>query len=822
MTSGQGGFRRMCRRLLRTPLFTAVTILTLGIGIGATTAIFSVVYGVLLKPLPFVEPDRLVGVWHTAPGMKLDLLNQSPSTYFTYREESRTFEDTGLWLSQQVTMTGRGEPERIGALLVTDGLLPLLGVRPHLGRLISKADDSPGAPGRALLAYGFWQRRFGGSPDVLGRQLTIEGRPVEIIGVLPQSFSFLRTTQSLVMPLGLNRAETFIGNFSYQGIARLKPGVTIDDANRDVARMLPITYDRYPLPPGFRRDQLDAIRIAPRIRPLMVDAVGDIGSVLWVLLGTVGIVLLIACANVANLYLVRSEARQQEFALRAALGASRGRMARELLGESVTLGIVAGAVGLVLAELSLALLREIAPAGLPRLDEIRINAIVVSFTLGISILSGLLFGIIPVLKFGKPKIAALKEGGRSSSDGPSRHRTRNVLVVAEIALALVLLIVSGLMIRTFVALNAVDPGFRNPEDVQTFRIFVPDALVKEPEAVLQLERQIADNLARVPGVSSVGITSSVTMDGNDSNDPIFIEEFPTPVGQMPPLRRYKWIGPGYVETMGNRIVAGRAPTWEDSTELRQVVLISERFAREIWKDPRLAIGKRVRQGEKNPWKEIVGVVGDERDNGVSQAAPTIVYWPLFVKNFWAAEKRVERGVAYVVRSPRTNSPTLMKELQQAVWSANSNLPLANVQTLDEIRASSMAQTSFALSMLGIAAGVALLLGIVGIYGVIAYIAAQRTREIGIRMALGAQSGDVSRLFVRHGLWLTGAGVALGVLAAVGLTRLMSSLLFGVSPMDPTTYAAVSVALGAVALLATYLPARRAARIDPIVALRTDV
>jgi putative ABC transport system permease protein len=812
----------MCRRLLRTPLFTAVTILTLAIGIGATTAIFSVVYGVLLKPLPFVEPDRLVGVWHNAPGMNLDLLNQSPSTYFTYRDQSRTFVDNALYVENQVSITGRGEPERVRALVVTDGLLPLLGVQPQLGRLISKADDSPGAPPRALLGYGFWQRRFGGSPNVLGMQLTVEGRPTEVIGVLPQSFSFLSTDPSLVMPLALNRADTFIGNFSYQGVARLKPGVTIEDANRDVARMIPLTLERYPLPPGFTRAQFDAIRVGPKIRPLMVDAVGDIGSVLWVLLGTVGIVLLIACANVANLYLVRSEARQQEFALRAALGASRGRMARELLAESVTLGLVAGAAGLVLAELSLALLREIAPAGLPRLGEISINGIVVFFALGISILSGLLFGIIPVLKFGTPKIAALKEGGRSSSDGPSRHRTRNVLVVAEIALALVLLIVSGLMIRTFVALNAVDPGFKNPEEVQTFRIYAPDALIKEDAAVLQVQRQIADNLARVPGVSTVGLSSAVTMDGFNSNDPIFVEEFPTPAGQMPPLRRYKWVGPGYVETMGNHMVAGRALTWEDAAEMRPVIMISERLAREFWKDPRQAIGKRIRQSEKNPWKEIVGVVGNEREDGVHRAAPTTVYWPLQVKNFWTSERRMERGVAYVVRSPRTNSPTFMKELQQAVWSANSNLPLSNTRTLDQIRASSMAQTSFALAMLGIAAGVALLLGIVGIYGVIAYIAAQRTREIGIRMALGAQSGDVSRLFVRHGLWLTGAGVGLGVLAAVGLTRLMSSLLFGVSPMDPITYAAVSVALGAVALLATYLPARRAARIDPIVALRSDV
>ena len=451
--------------------------------------------------------------------------------------------------------------------------------------------------------------------------------------------------------------------------------MTIADANRDVARMIPLTLERFPLPPGFSREMFDAARVGPNVRPLMVDAVGDIGSVLWVLLGTVGIVLLIACANVANLFLVRSEGRQQEFALRAALGASRGRMARELLAESVALGLVSGVFGLALAALSIVLLREVAPAGLPRLEEIGINPVVILFTLGVSVLAGLLFGIIPVMKFGTPKIAALKEGGRSASDGPSRHRTRNVLVVAEIALALVLLIVSGLMIRTFVALNAIDPGFRNAEDVQTFRVYVPEGLIGETERVLQTQRDIAARLAQVPGVTGIGVTSAVTMDGTSSNDPIFLEEFPMPAGQMPPLRRYKWVGPGYVETMGNDMVAGRALTWEDSAEMRPVVMVSEKLAREFWKDPRQAIGKRLRQSEKNPWKEIVGVVGDERDNGASEPArhhrvlAAASGEILDVAGQHAARRGVRRAIA------AHEFAVAAEGAAAAVWSVNPNLPL---------------------------------------------------------------------------------------------------------------------------------------------------
>jgi predicted permease len=492
-----------------------------------------------------------------------------------------------------------------------------------------------------------------------------------------------------------------------------------------------------------------------------------------------------------------------------------------LLSESVLLGLVGGVLGLLLARAGLALLAQLAPATLPRLEEIGINPVVIAFTAIISVGTGLLFGLLPVHRLRHTSVTGLKEGSRSVSEGPERHRVKNVLVITEIALALTLLIVSGLMIRTFIALRLVEPGFTRPEEVETFRVSVPDAIVADADQAVRVHEQIADRLRHVPGVLGVGVSSSVTMDGSTSNDPIFFEDFPEPSGRIPQLRRYKYAGPGYVQTMGNHLVAGRTLTWEDAHQRRRVVMISENMARKYWHVPAAALGRRIRNTPANPWREIVGVVGDERDNGLNEAAPEMVYWPVIMDHFWTNDTFARRTLAYVVRSPRTGMQGFVRELQGAVWSVNSNLPLANIRTLDAIRANSMAQTSFALYMLAIAASVALLLGVVGIYGIVAYIVAQRTREIGIRIALGAQMADVSRLFLRHGFMLTITGLAIGVGVSLGITRVLATLLYGVTPSDPLTYGVVCAVLGGVAIAATYLPARRASRVDPVVALRAD-
>ena len=805
------------RMSLKQPGFAAMAVLTLALGIGAATAIFSVIYGVLLKPLPFPEPERLVGVWHTAPELGFDEFQQSPATYFTYRDENRVFQDVGMWAPfPDVSVTGRAEPERVRALYVTDGTLPILKVQPLLGRLFTEADDTPGSPDRTVLTYGYWQRRFASAGDIVGQTVTINGKPHEVIGVLPASFRFLDKNPALVLPFRFNRGGTSLGSFSYFAIARLRADVTIAQANDDVARMIPLVFERFPARSGEQK-----IRLRPNVRPLSEDVTGDVGRVLWILLGTVGIVLLIACANVANLFLVRAEGRRREFAVRSALGASRGRLARGLLTECVTLGLVGGLLGLVFARAGIGLLVWLAPSGLPRVEEIGLHPVVLLFTLATAIAAGLLFGLIAVLKFGAPSLTALEEGGRVGSEGPERHRTRNTLVVAQVALALVLLVVSGLMVRTFVALRQVDPGFTRPEQVQTFRVAIPETLVSDTQQTVRTHEQIAERLRQLRGVQSVGLASSMTMDGIYFNGSILVEEFPDTGARARQFRRHKFIAPDYFQTMGNRVLVGRTITWRDIYQDALVVVVSETLAGEYWESPANAIGKRIRVSPNQPWREIIGIVGNERDDGLNRAAPAVAYWPMAATRF-LDEPFISRTMSYAVRSDRIHSPGFLRELEQAVWSVNPNLPLANVQTLDEIRSRSMAQTSFALTMLGIGALMALILGIVGLYGVIGYIAAQRTREIGIRMALGAQIGDVRKIFLRHGLWLTATGIALGVGAALVTSRVMGALLFGVRPTDPMTYVAVSGALAAVMLLAMYLPARRASRVDPVIALRADI
>ena len=817
-----GIFRHVLRRLGHSPMFTVTSVLTLAIGIGANTSIFSVVNGVLLKPLPYPDADRLVGVWHKAPGLNLPQLNASPATYFTYREEGKTFEDIGLWRRESSSVTGISEPEQVRSLVVTDGTLPVLGVPPLLGRWFTKQDDSPGSVETAMLSYGYWQRRFGSERSVIGRRIIVDGRAREIIGVMPQGFRFVNVRPDIILPFQLKRGEVFIGNFSYQAVARLKPGVTIEQASADVTRMLPVLAHKFPPAPGISLAMLNDAGLGSYVRPFKVDVIGDVGRVLWVLMGTVGVVLLIACANIANLLLVRMDGRQQEFAIRAAMGANGRQIAREMLAESLTIGALGGIVGIFLSDAALRLLVKFGPSGLPRLDEITIDGQVLVFTAAASLLASMFFGLIPVFKYAGPRLAeSLRAGGRTISAGRERHRTRGALVVAQVALALVLLISSGLMVRSLASLYAVQPGFKDPEHILTMRISIPSTQTPQPERVARMFNDIADKIAAVPSVSSVALTNSVTMDGMNSNDPIFAQDRTYSENQLPPLRRYKHITPGVFQTMRNAVLAGRDITWVDIHEMRPVVLVSENLARELWGSPGAAVGKRVRENPKGVWREVVGVVANEHDNGVHEKAPTVVYWPVMLRNFWGRDINIHRTMAIAVRSNRTGSSGFLQDVQRAIWSINPDLPVAEVRTVKDIYDRSMARTSFTAVMLFIAAGTALLLGIIGIYGVISYSISQRTREIGIRMALGASQSSVRSLFVRHGLMLTCIGIICGFAAAIPLTRLMTSLLYGTSPLDPATYGAVGAVLVCAAIVAAYLPARRATRIEPLEALRFE-
>jgi predicted permease len=837
---------RFAARLLgRNPTFTVVAVLTLAVGIGANTAVFSVVNSVLLQPLPYPQSDELVKIRHITPGAgstgASDGLNLSPSMYFTYVEHNRVFQSLGVWIATNSTVTGVAAPEPVRAIGVSDGVLQALNVAPAAGRWLL-ADDQLGPPrplpsllrayDKVMLSYGYWQRRFGGDRSVIGRTITVDGRPKEIVGVMPRGFKIVDAEAEMLFPIAFDRERLTLagGGFGYQTVARLRPGITLAQANADVAPMVRIWMSAWSNGAGANPRAYEAWKITPALRPLKQEVVGGVTDMLWVVMATIGLVMLIACANVTNLLLVRGEVRQRELAVRAALGAGRGRIVRSLVIESLLLGFVGGAVGIGLAYAGVRLLVAVGPTNLPRLNEISLGARTFVFSAVLSLLSSLLFGLIPALKYTRPQIAGvLGTIGRAATVSRDRHRARNVLVVVQVALALVLLVSAGLMIRTFESLRTVEPGFTDAENLQVMRLFISAAYEQDAERASRLENAIQDKLSSIPGVTSAAFGSAMPLEGYGPNLGVVnsgavVAEDRSEQDQRstaPPQRLFKYVSPGFFRTAGTRLLAGRDITWTDIYGLRPVVLISENLSRELWGTPAAAVGRRVRQDSNMPWHEVIGVVQDVREDGLYQPAPRVVYWASMSAYIGLGSgPKTIRGITYVVRSERPITEAFLSQLQQAVWSVNSSLPVLP-RSMRDVYARSLARTSFTLVMLAIAASMALLLGVVGIYGVIAYAVSERRREIGIRAALGAQQRELKAMFVRHGLMLAGLGVAIGLGAAAGLTRLMSSLLFGVTPLDPVTYVAVPLVLVIATVLASYLPARRAASVDPIEALRTE-
>jgi predicted permease len=817
------------RRLGKSPGFAVTILLTLAIGMGANTAVFSVVNSVLLKPLPYPHSEELAALWMNAPGAGglssfSSGLQLSASMYLTFARQNHSFQSMGVWQMRSANVTGIAQPDEVNAAFLSDGVLDTLQVPAAAGRWFTAADQDPRGAKTVMLSYGYWQRRFGGDRSVIGRGLQVDGQTRTIAGVMPQGFRLVDQEFDLLIPLAFDPTNQKLAGFGYMGIARLKPGVSLAQADADAARLISVWMNSWTNGPGSNPHYYEVWRITPNFRPLKQQVIGNVGNVLWVVMATVGLVMLIACVNVANLLMVRAETRHHELSIRAALGAGRARIVRELLIESVLLGLMGGVVSIAVAYAGLRLLVAMGPTDLPRLSEVSFDAGSLGFTFALAVLSGFVFGSIPALKYARTEASAMMAGAnRTASTGRSRQRSRSLLVVAQVAMAMVLLVSSMLMIRTFAALRHVEPGFRDAAHVQTMSIYIPEQVTKEPRMVARMQREVADQLAAIPGVPSVGFAAAMPMDGNDPNWDIIAVEGKVYAGGDGPLQLYNYVSPGYFQTLGTRQVAGRDFTWDDLEQVRPMVMVSESYARENWGSAQAAIGKRIKKYDSSPWQEVIGVVEDVHVHGVDEKAPGIIYWPAMFYDRFATPPQQDglRFVTFAIHSSRAGSEGLLGQMQQAVWSVNGNLPLAAVGTMQQLYVQSMARTSFTLVMLAIAGSMALALGIIGIYGVISYTVSQRTREIGIRLALGAQRGELRWIFVRSALILTGIGVAIGMGAAAGMMQLMKSLLFGISPLDPFTYAAVPFVLAGAAVLASYLPARRAAAVNPVEALRAE-
>jgi predicted permease len=693
-----------------------------------------------------------------------------------------------------------------------------------MGRLHVEADGRPDAPTTVLISHGFWQGRFDADPDAIGRPLRIEGVPHTVIGVLPPDFDMPGFVPAIVRPIRLPREGRFRG-YSYHLIGRLDPNITLAEGAADLDRIIPLAAERYG---GPTPAELEALGFAANVRPLKEAYVGDVARTLWILMGSVLVVLLIAWANAANLALVRMEARQREVAVRSALGAGGAQLLRYFLLESLLLAGLGGLFGVALAAIGVQSLLAFGPGSVPRLAEVAVDGPVITLAVGLAAASGIVLGLVPMLRVRSSKvIASMREGVREASGSALQSRVRSALVVAQVSMALVLLVSSGLMLRSFGALLNVDPGVADPEQVVTFRVTVPENEIQRTAAVARTYEELAVRFAEIGGVESVGVASSLTMEGLAYDDAIQLEGEPRRSDEEPIQVRAKSVGGGYFETMGIPLVAGRAIDWTDVRDGAAIVVVTRGFAEQHWGDAESALGRRIARGviestgfpsvAPGPqWHEVVGVVQDVRDDGLDRPTTNVAYWPLPSSGIF-----VPREMSFAVRTNRSSPTALHSEIRAAVAEMNPNLPISAEGTLDGLLAGSMARTTFTLFTLLVAGGVALLLGVVGLYGVVSYAVSRRTREIGVRIALGADSGKVSTMVVAQGAKLAALGIAIGLVAAAALTRLMASLLYGVEPTDPATFAMVGALLMSVAVAASYVPARRAARMDPLEALRSE-
>jgi len=793
------------RMLLKNPVFTLIAVFTLALGIGANTAIFSVVNSVLLRPLSYPNAERLMTIWEDHRALN-GPVNEwtSPPGFEDWRDQAKSFDHVVALRDWQPTLTGQGDPEQLVGALVSHDTFAMLGVTPALGRSFRPEEDQRDVESVVIISHGLWRRRFGADPSLVGKKISLNGESRVVIGVMPAGFKFpiiagadiWRPIQPSFGP-GCQR-----GCITVRVMARLKPGVTEAQARAELNSIAARIEQQFP----------DTnMKVGATLVPLREFLVGPVKTQMQALLVAVGFVLLIACANVANLLLARSATREKEIAIRASLGAGRWRIARQLLSESLLLAVIGGAMGLLLAYWLVDLLVSFSPQGTPRLDEIGIDRRVLGYTMAITILTGLLFGAAPVWQLFKVDLnQSLRDGGKGLQVARSGRRALSALVVAETALALTLLVGAGLLIRSFIRLQRVDPGF-NPRNLLAAVVTLPQADYPERNQIAPFYSQLLERVRTLPGVQSAAAVSSLPLAGADSDADFVIEGRPAPQPDQRPVAWYSSVSSDYFRTMGMRLIAGREFTERDNENSPKVVIISQATARRHFpnEDP---IGKRIGNGRPDGWREIVGITADVKHFGLTQDARASMFFP--------DRQRPSRQMFIVARTA-ADPLSLGPALRGAVAAMDKNLAVSNISAMEEVTSQSIGQERFTLLLLGLFSALALSLAAAGIYGVMSYAVAQRTHEIGVRVALGAQTRDVLKLVVTQGMALVLAGVGIGLASSLALTGFIRGLLFGVSATDPMTFVAISILLSVVALLACYMPARRATKVDPMVALRRE-
>ena len=806
--------RYSLRRLAKSPAFSAIVVLTLALGIGANTAIFSAVHGILLRPLPYHEPDRLATIEHLYPSLELEA-PVSPPGFRDYAERGRSFESMAVQTGWAANLTGVGDPVRIQGARVTGRLFATLGVPALVGRTIQPGEDTPGNDHVVVLGHGVWQRLFGGDPGIVGRTLSLNGESYQVIGVMPPQFrDFFNRNVEMWSPLVFQPDQLTDGNRTHEFLnltARMRDGITLEDARAEMRA----------LAGQLRRDYPDFYSPdwSLGVTAFSTRATGNIRPALLVLLGAVGFVLLIACANVANLLLSRAAARGKEIAIRSALGASRDRLVRQLLTESAILALAGGVVGLLLAYGGVRSLAALNAANLPRAEDIRVDAVVGLFTLVVSLLAGLVFGLAPALHVARPNLqSTLKEGGRGTAGDRGSQSVRRMLVVAETALALTLLTGAGLLIKSFARLQGVDPGFV-PERMLTFNLALPDARYAEDAQQVAFFERALPALQSAPGVQAVGATSVMPFSGQWSTASFEVEGYEVPENQPGPWGDVRIVTPGFLETLRVPVIRGRLLTEQDREGAPMVAVIDEEFVRRYW--PREnPLGKRFTFGPPDgavdttsrEWIEVVGVVGHTKHEGLDAEARLQLY---------LAYRQVPQQFMTVAVRTAGDPERHVNQLRESIRTVDPELPISNVRSMDELIEQSVGQRRLSMMLLSLFSGIALVLASIGIYGVMSYSVTQRSRELGVRIALGAGRADVLRLVLRQGMSLALLGIAIGVGAALLLTRVIESQLFGVRASDPVTFVGVALLLGLTALAANLVPAVRAMRVDPAVVLRDE-